>query len=294
MSSPFVLQHRSAQSRICRRDVLHRHAVGSPTYPRGPRSGWFYYPNHHHLICPSAPLAGTSRLRRTAAYMRCLSCAGAPRPPASGSGLSLSIPSWHATPYDPGEFDDDKFQGSNVDGAFGAKPASRHSHSSRNPLHAGHQFRGFHGSPICCGLSGCSAPCTDLTGCPANGAFYFQAFNRLVALPVAGYDYSGGWTPPLVGLSPTGTTTRLAARLRMMPTFPRSPLSFRTASFPQYGWKAGFPGGVFPDCQRLKPAPGIRRPPSSLHPPFVHFVVATVVRSESGLRTRSCTAVVGD
>ena len=51
-------------------------------------------------------------------------------PPASGSGLSLSIPSWHATPYDPGEFDDGKFQGSNVDGAFGAKPTSRHSHYS--------------------------------------------------------------------------------------------------------------------------------------------------------------------
>jgi hypothetical protein len=107
---------------------------------------------------PSAPLAGTSRLRRTAVYTRGLSCAGAPRPPASGSGLSLSIPSWHATPYDPGEFDDDKFQGSNVDGAFGAKPASRHSHYSRNPLHAGHQFRGFHGSHICCGLPGCSPP----------------------------------------------------------------------------------------------------------------------------------------
>src|SRR5258708_7916474 len=27
--------------------------------------------------------------------------------------------------------------------------------------------------------------------------------------------------------------------LRMMPTSPRSPLSFRTAGFPQYGWKAG-------------------------------------------------------
>jgi hypothetical protein len=26
----------------------------------------------------------------------------------------------------------------------------------------------------------------------------------------------------------------------MMPTFPRSPLSFRTAGFPQYGWKAAF------------------------------------------------------
>ena len=79
---------------------------------------------------------------------------------------------------------------------------------------------------------------------------------------------------------------RIEARigLRMMPTFPRSPLSFRTASFPQYGWKAGCPSGAFLGDRRLKPAPGIRRPPSSLHPPFVHFVVATVVRSELGLR----------
>ena len=51
-------------------------------------------------------------------------------------------------------------------------------------------FRGFHGSLICYGLPGCSAPCTDLTGFPAIGAFYFQASNGLVALPVAGYDYS--------------------------------------------------------------------------------------------------------
>jgi hypothetical protein len=40
------------------------------------------------------------------------------------------------------------------------------------------------------------------------------------------------------------------------------------------------------DLLDLKPAPGIRRPPSSLHPPFVHLVVAAMVRSESGLRTR--------
>jgi hypothetical protein len=45
-------------------------------------------------------------------------------------------------------------------------------------------------------------------------------------------------------------------------------------------------GRAFLGDKRLKPAPGIRRPPSSLHPPFVHLVVATVVRSESGLRTR--------
>jgi hypothetical protein len=39
-----------------------------------------------------------------AAYTQCLRCAGAPRRPAGGSGLSLTIPSWHAALYDPGEF----------------------------------------------------------------------------------------------------------------------------------------------------------------------------------------------
>ena len=44
---------------------------------------------------------------------------------------------------------------------------------------------------------------------------------------------------------------RIEARtgLRMMPTSPRSPLSFRTAGFPQYGCKAGFSGGTFPTRQ---------------------------------------------
>src|SRR5256712_6354139 len=41
---------------------------------------------------------------------------------------------------------------------------------------------------------------------------------------------------------------RIEARtgLRMMPTSPRSPLSFRTAGFPRYGWKAGLSDGAFP------------------------------------------------
>jgi hypothetical protein len=40
---------------------------------------------------------------------------------------------------------------------------------------------------------------------------------------------------------PTPQSGRTEARtgLRMMPTSPRSPLSFRTAGFPRYGWKAG-------------------------------------------------------
>ena len=77
----------------------------------------------------------------------------------------------------------------------------------------------------------------------------------------------------------------------MMPTFPRSPLSFRTAGFPQYGWKAGFPSGAFLDDQRLKPAPGMRRPTSSLHPPFVRLVVSTIVPLCVGSPARLRTAV---
>src|SRR5260370_8925956 len=77
----------------------------------------------------------------------------------------------------------------------------------------------------------------------------------------------------------------------MMPTFPRSPLSFRTAGFPQYGWKAGFPSGAFPDRRQLKPAPCIPRPTSGLDPPFVRLVDTTVVPHCVGPHTRLRTAV---
>jgi hypothetical protein len=36
------------------------------------------------------------------------------------------------------------------------------------------------------------------------------------------------------------------------------PLSFRTAGFPQYGWKAGLSGGAFPSADQVKSAPGMR------------------------------------
>ena len=72
---------------------------------------------------------------------------------------------------------------------------------------------------------------------------------------------------------------RIEARtgLRMMPTFPRSPRSFRTAGFPQYGWKAGLSGGAFPNRQRLKPAPGIPLLTAGLPSPFVHRSVKASV-----------------
>src|SRR3954470_18038718 len=88
---------------------------------------------------------------------------------------------------------------------------------------------------------------------------------------------------------------RIEARtgLRMMPTFPRSPRSFRTAGFPQYGWKAGLSGGAFPDRQRLKPALGMHLLTPGLPSPFVHLRVGAVVPYCAGPPTGRCTAMEG-
>src|SRR3954466_413569 len=88
---------------------------------------------------------------------------------------------------------------------------------------------------------------------------------------------------------------RIEARtgLRMMPTFPRSPRSFRTAGFPQYGWKAGLSGGAFPDRQRLKPAPGMRLLTAGLPSPFVHLSIKAVVPYCAGPPIGRCTAMEG-
>ena len=72
---------------------------------------------------------------------------------------------------------------------------------------------------------------------------------------------------------PQSGRTVARSGLRMMPTFPPSPLSFRTAGFPRYGWKAGMSDGAFPMQQRLKPAPGIRQLSHGLHSSFAHLVV---------------------
>src|SRR6516225_9003628 len=117
------------------------------------------------------------------------------------------------SPKTPGSSNIHKFQSRDVDiGLRRCASGSALPIAPTNPFRAGGEFRGFHGSLICYGLPGCSAPCTDLTGFPAIGAFYFQASNGSVALSVAGYDYSIDWTPTLAGLSPAGMTARLAAQ----------------------------------------------------------------------------------
>jgi hypothetical protein len=64
-----------------------------------------------------------------------------------------------------------------------------------------------------CGLPGCLPPLHGSDrDAPALGDFYFQAFDRSVSLPVAGYDYNSDWTPLLAGLSPAGMAASFAAR----------------------------------------------------------------------------------
>src|SRR6476619_6226174 len=72
----------------------------------------------------------------------------------------------------------------------------------------------------------------------------------------------------LISLHPAiQTTGRLTFAPAGLPPAEHTSLNwthFRTAGFPQYGWKVGFPSGTFLDRRQLKPAPGMRCPPSSL------------------------------
>src|SRR5215470_3079391 len=64
--------------------------------------------------------------------------------------------------------------------------------------------------------------------------------------------------------------------LRMMPTFPSPPLKFRTAGFPQYGFKAGLSEGAFP-----REAPNCRAHPVCV-PPSRSSLSTCMSRSVSG------------
>ena len=80
---------------------------------------------------------------------------------------------------------------------------------------------------------------------------------------------------------PSSTSCRLSGKamartgLRMMPTFPSPPLKFRTAGFPQYGFKADISDDAFLSVDLLKPAPGVRNATYSLLSSFVSSETGT-------------------
>ena len=93
--------------------------------------------------------------------------------------------------------------------------------------------------------------------------------------------------PRYCGTSTARSGRRMARTgLRMMPTFPSSPLKFRTAGFPQYGFKAGVSAGAFP---RMAPT---CRALSVCFLPFVPTAASvTFLRSVSEYAVRSSTAI---
>jgi hypothetical protein len=149
-----------------------------------------------------------------AAYTQCLRCAGAPRRPAGGSGLSLPFLLGMPLSMTPGS-------------SITASPELRCRHRLRRDLSSsalpilpqsvsrGARISGLPGSRICYGLPSCPVRIRPMHSAPEG--FYFQASNGSVALPVAGYDYNSDWTPLLAGLSPAGMAASLAAPDRSMP-----------------------------------------------------------------------------
>src|SRR5205809_8041092 len=68
-------------------------------------------------------------------------------------------------------------------------------------------------------------------------------------------------------------SSRAMARtgLRMMPTSPSPPLKFRTAGFPQYGFKVSMSDRAFLENSMVKPAPGLPIQLPSLPPSFARL-----------------------
>jgi hypothetical protein len=141
---------------------------------------WFCCPDPLRLSAPSAPLAGTARFHRLAAYTPCLRCAGAPRRPASGSMLSPSVPSQHVALIDPGEPVGCIYPvPSPTTQAFAPYSQARHSRVTHNPLPVGARFRGCPGSHRCDLLS-CSPPLADPTRLsPGRPRLVHSGFQRV-------------------------------------------------------------------------------------------------------------------
>jgi len=90
------------------------------------------------------------------------------------------------------------------------------------------------------GVFGEASNCSDETPAPIAGrAGLGQSFETVAHLAIA-------VGTPITGRPPQSGRIEARTGLRMMPTSPRSPLSFRTAGFPQYGWKDGVSDGAFP------------------------------------------------
>ncbi len=175
----------------------------------------------------SVPLAGTSRFRRMAVYTECLRCAGAPRRPASGSVLSLYVPSRHAVLYGHGE--SIGCSCSVLHRWHGPSPRAYGSALPRLPIirfRRAEGFRGFTGSlslqPVELLVS-----LADLTGVSPSQRRLLPPSFPTGRSPFPRSDITTVVTEraPPMGLSPIGTSASIAAQApSLRRSYPASPV----------------------------------------------------------------------
>ena len=164
-------------------------------YPRGPRSRRVMLSRPSTLIDPMRPARqhtpiSPHRLIRNAIAV----CPTAtPQQPASGSVLSLYVPSQHAALYDLGEsIECMRSVLAQWHRPCATSQPARHSQVPRHPLQTGGLFRGFTTVRSRYGLLSCSPPWRIRPGFrPAPGAFTLELPIELVTLLVVEYSYGG-------------------------------------------------------------------------------------------------------
>ena len=153
-------------------------------------------PVHQHIIDPIRATGKHVPASRLHGYTKRLSCARAPRPPTSGSELSLRSPSRHVAFFDSREISDCIHPV--------PSPLTRPSHSTKtlgfpnfstNPFHAGSDFGA---SP----QFACATTCRFVRPPDGSGSafalpartFTSRLSSELSSGSDAGYGYRGNWT----------------------------------------------------------------------------------------------------
>src|SRR3954462_7971028 len=181
LPSPFVHLRVGAVVPYCAGPLtvmMHRHGGWVALRPRGPRSGPGYAvpvrpcltgpirPTRRHIA--TSPETGVYAMPST----RCLRCAGAPRRPASGSGLSLPFRPDMPSSLTPGSPTIAYVQFRDADTGLRRDPSGSALPTLPQSVSRGTWFSRLHWFANCYGLSGCSPPWTDRTKFPRPpGAF---------------------------------------------------------------------------------------------------------------------------
>ncbi len=189
--------------------------------PRGPRSSPGYsVPVHQHLIDPIRATGRHIPTSRLCGYTKRLSCAGAPRPPTSGSELSLLNPFRHVAFFDSGEISDCIHPV--------PSPLTRPSHSTKtlgfpsnptNPFRVGGMISELHYGSLALQPADLFALLTDqtqLSPCLRGLLLpvFHQSCHQTLTLDMA--TVATGQSPR-VGLSLTGSAASFAALVLALP-----------------------------------------------------------------------------